>query len=228
MKKAILFDMGDTLVYNLNMDFNKGIKYIYTKTLKCNKDQNSFEVESFKILNDIFGARTVLEFKMIEYIKLLIELFELKFDESIEDIEEGFAYSICDIEFVLDAKKILEYFKNKNYKLILMSNTSFSRRVVLKMLGDLSDYFDEIIISSETVFRKPSQHFFEIGIRKLSLEKENIYYIGNDYYYDVYGSSNSGINSIWFNENNNSKKEKYIVESYKEIQKYSQLIEEDF
>ena len=226
--KGILIDMGDTLIRNNNIDFSKSVNYLYNISSRCNCDKETFIVESLRILNDIFKERKIIEFKMIEYIELLMCLYDLSFDKNIEEIEEEFAYKSCEINMVEDAEQILQYFKKKHYKIILMSNTSFGRKIVLKMLGNLVDYFDDIIISSETVFRKPSGYFFDIGIRKLLLNKKDIYYIGNDFYYDVYGSSEAGINSIWFNEKCVKKDTKLIVENFIEIQKYSQLIDKNF
>ena len=68
------------------------------------------------------------------------------------------------------------------------------------MLGELNCFFDDIIVSSDYPFRKPNHYIFDLGVSKIKMDKKDIYYIGNSFYYDVCGSNESGINSIWFNE----------------------------
>lgn len=228
MHKTIIFDMGETLVHNIDMDFTKSLEYLFESSKHCNVKKDVFIEGGMKILNDIFNERKELEFKMIEYIKLLIDFYELVYDKTIEELEEDFAFKSCKIEFVENSLQILQYFKNKNYQLILLSNTSFSRNVVVKMLDKMVDFFEYIIVSSETVFRKPNKYIFELGIKLSKNSIENIYYIGNDYYYDVFGSSNSNINSIWFNEKKLEKNNKYNVKKYIEIRDFVELINMNF
>lgn len=228
MHKTIIFDMGETLVHNIGMDFTKSLEYLFESSKHCNVKKDVFIENGMKILNDIFNERKELEFKMIEYIKLLIDFYELVYDKTIEELEEDFAFKSCKIEFVENSLQILQYFKNKNYQLILLSNTSFSRNVVVKMLDKMVDFFEHIIVSSETVFRKPNKYIFELGIKFSKNSIENIYYIGNDYYYDVFGSSNSNINSIWFNEKKLEKNNKYNVKKYIEIRDFVELINMNF
>lgn len=228
MHKTIIFDMGETLVHNISMDFTKSLEYLFESSKHCNVKKDVFIEGGMKILNDIFNERKELEFKMIEYIKLLIDFYELVYDKTIEELEEDFAFKSCKIEFVENSLQILQYFKNKNYQLILLSNTSFSRNVVVKMLDKMVDFFEHIIVSSETVFRKPNKYIFELGIKLSKNSIENIYYIGNDYYYDVFGSSNSNINSIWFNEKKLEKNNKYNVKKYIEIRDFIELINMNF
>lgn len=228
MHKTIIFDMGETLVHNIGMDFTKSLEYLFETSKHCNVKKDVFIEGGMKILNDIFNERKELEFKMIEYIKLLIDFYELVYDKTIEELEEDFAFKSCKIEFVENSLQILQYFKNKNYQLILLSNTSFSRNVVVKMLDKMVDFFEHIIVSSETVFRKPNKYIFELGIKLSKNSIENIYYIGNDYYYDVFGSSNSNINSIWFNEKKLEKNNKYNVKKYIEIRDFIELINMNF
>jgi len=228
IKKGIIFDMGDTLVHNKNMTFISSISYLYDVSKNCKLDKKLFIEEAHNILNEIFKNRKFIEFKMSDYIKYLIDLYELEINYSIDDLEEQFAFRSCTIELIDNVKELLEYFKNKQYKLILLSNTSFSRNVVLKMLGDLSHYFDCIILSSETIFRKPHCNIFELGIKQLNMDKNNIYYIGNDYYCDVYGAIMSGIKSIWFNENKVKKDDNFPIKNYIEIHNYNDLINMNF
>lgn len=226
MKKGIIFDMGDTLFYNKNISFKRAIERLYNNIKNqeiINKEE--FIDKSYNVLQEIFNNRKELEFKMIDYLLYIKTLFDIEFNESLENIEEQFAYDSCDYILIDNVIDILKYFKSKNYPMILLSNTSFSKNIIVKILGDLSNYFDEIFVSSDYPFRKPNKCFFELGINKLNLAKRDIFYIGNDYNYDVLGSMNAGVNPIWFNENNI---EKNTENNVKVIRNYLSLIEENF
>lgn len=228
MKKGILIDMGETVVHNGDMNFANSLKKLYNLSNQCNTSENEFIDECLKILNEIFSNREFLEFKMIDYIKFIINKFNLFINKSVEELEEIFAFNSSEVFLVNNIILFLEYLKNKNYPIIMLSNTSFSKNVVCKILGPLTKYFDEIIVSSECVFRKPHKHFFECGIEKFSNNVNEIYYIGNDFYYDVYGSYNSNLKAIWFNENHLNKDSRYDVNEYIEIDNYKQLMDMDF
>ncbi len=229
MKKYILIDVGDTIIHNNNFDFKKALMSIYLLSKNCNVSEDIFINESFNVLNFIFNERKDIEFKMIEYLDFLIKRYELTLDISLERLEEIFLLNSSDISFVDNIEKLLQYFKSKKYEIIVLSNTSYSKRVVCKSLEKLLKYFNEIIVSSESFFRKPNKNFFELGINAFGLvNKDNIYYIGNDYYYDVYGAYNSGIKCIWFNEKNEKPIDYLNVTPYLIIKSYEELIEKDF
>lgn len=228
MCKGILIDMGDTLIHTKNMDFNKSYSMMYelSETKKCSKED--FLNYCKKFYEDIFATRKYLEVRLIDIIKLLTEMFHLSFKISLEDLEVKFALTCCDICKVDNVKNILKYFKSKRYKIVVLSNTCFSRRAIVTMLGDLNEYFDEVIASSEYAVRKPYESFFDLGISKFDLDKRNIYYIGNDYYFDIYGSSRAGLKSIWLNELKIKKDESLPVNEFIEISNYNELIDMEF
>lgn len=231
MKKGILIDMGETIVHNINIDYTKSLDKLYE--LIINKEQisiskNGFIIQAKEILFEIFNFRNNIEFKMIDYLRLLIDLFNLEFSLTIYELEEVFLFNSCEIKIVDNIEKLFIYFKQKCYPIILVSNTSFSKNLIIKVLGDLYYFFDDIIVSSDYPFRKPNKNIFSIGIKKINLDKNNIYYIGNDFNVDVIGAYNSGINPIWFNENKLNKIEKNSKMIYREINDYSELIDENF
>lgn len=221
MKKGILIDMGETIVHNYDVNYELALHKIYDLINNKNEvliDKKYFINYSLKILNSIFNNRSYIEFKMIDYIRLLKDMFNLEFTISLEEVELLFCLNSCKMKFVEDIETILKYFKEKQYPIILLSNTSYSKNVIKTILSDLNKYFDDIIVSSDYPLRKPNEDIFNIGITKLNvnnhIEKNNIYYIGNDYNIDIIGAYNVGINPIWFNENdnkiNNLKSVKYL------------------
>ncbi len=217
-------DMGDTLIHINDFSFNRSLNHIYELAYNPKIDKESFLNFAHLIQEELFNNRLYIEIKCKDYIRLLVERFRLKFSYTIEELEWEFANKIGEITYVNDVEEILKYFKSKNYKLIVLSNTMFSSNVITKQLNKLSLYFDEIIASGDYAARKPDKSFFELGIGRLNLPKEDIVYIGNDYFFDVYGANNAGLDCIWLNENNILPNDKYKCEKYKMILSYKELL----
>lgn len=228
MKKGILIDMGETIVHNYDINYELTLHKVYE--LIDNKKEiieNDFVNHSFKILNSIFKNRSYIEFKMVDYIKLIKDIFNIKFTISLEEVEQLFYLNCCKTTLVENIEQLLKYFKEKNYPIILLSNTSYSKNVIKNALGKLNKYFDDIIVSSDYPIKKPNVDIFNVGIAKINLNKENIFYIGNNYDVDIIGAYNAGINPIWFNENRTKIIKKEDI-TYLEINNFLDLISTSF
>lgn len=228
MKKGILIDMGETIVHNYDINYELALHKVYE--LIDNKKEiieNDFVNHSFKILNSIFKNRSYIEFKMVDYIKLIKDIFNIKFTISLEEVEQLFYLNCCKTTLVENIEQLLKYFKEKNYPIILLSNTSYSKNVIKNALGKLNKYFDDIIVSSDYPIKKPNVDIFNVGIAKINLNKENIFYIGNNYDVDIIGAYNAGINPIWFNENRTKIIKKEDI-TYLEINNFLDLISTSF
>lgn len=224
MKKGILIDMGETIIHNYDVNYELALHKVHEVIDNRNEIiENDFVKYCLKILNNIFNNRSYIEFKMIDYIRLIKDIFNIKFTISLEEVELLFCLNSCKTKYVEKVEQVLKYFKEKNYPIILLSNTSYSKNTIKSILGELNKYFDDIIVSSDYPLRKPNEDIFNVGIAKLCLDKENIFYIGNDYNVDIIGAYNAGINPIWFNENN-IKINKNNQIKYLEIHNYLDLI----
>ena len=203
IKKGILIDVGETLVYNYNINFANGFSKVFDLAIEPKIKKEEYVNYANSMLKDIFNNRSAIEFKMIDLINQVNEYFDLCYDKTVYELEDVFAFNSFDVSFVEGAEEILSYFKQKEYKVIVISNTSFSKNIIKKMLGKLNCFLDDVIVSSNYPLKKPHHGIFDIGISKLGLNTSDIYYIGNSFYHDVKGSIKAGINSIWFNKDNN-------------------------
>lgn len=229
MKKGILIDMGDTIVHNLGMSFKRALEHVYELNKNKKVSKTKYLKDSLQIINDCFKTRTIIEVRAIDFLRLISETFNLEFDKPLEEVEIEFANSFSKIERVKNIEELLIYFKEKGYPIVVLSNTCFSNKTIRLMLGDLNKYFDDVIVSSEYMARKPYKAFFDLGLSKFKgVNKRDIYYIGNSFYNDVYGANNASIYPIWFNEKKEKKPDNLNVNDYIEITNYNQLIEMDF
>lgn len=228
MNKGILIDMGGTLIHTKNMDFTRSLNFIYDNAHSKGCTKEEYINYGLKLITDIFNKRKYIEVRLIDFIKLINETLHVKINYTLEDLEVLFAEKCSDISKVKDVDKVLKYFKNKGYKIVVLSNTCFSRRAIISLLGDLNQYFDEVIASSECMVRKPYEAFFELGISKFDLKRDEIYYIGNDFYFDIYGSTRANLKSIWLNEDNKEYDKSLGARNFIIINNYQELIDKGF
>jgi putative hydrolase of the HAD superfamily len=83
----------------------------------------------------------------------------------------------------------------------VLSNWDGSLKNVLRDLG-LMQFFDFVLVSSETGIQKPQREFFEQGLRLAqaeysTLQAQQCYYVGDHYDGDVAGARNAGMIPVW-------------------------------
>lgn len=112
-------------------------------------------------------------------------------------------------------KETLEKLQGMGKKIFLLSNAQ--RAFTEKELSDagLTDYFDDIFISSDKEIKKPQKEFLELLVSKNRLSIDKCVMIGNDIFSDVGVAAKNGMNSIFLNTYDFS--EKKIDEEIKKL-----------
>ena len=94
-------------------------------------------------------------------------------------------------------KEILKGLKERGAGVYLLSNAqSCFTRYELDKLG-LTPLFDDIIISSEATYKKPSGEIFKIAFEKFGISPEDSVYVGNDMRDDVLGAHGAGMRTAY-------------------------------
>lgn len=65
----------------------------------------------------------------------------------------------------------------------------------------LDRFFNFVIISSEYGLRKPDPGMFEKALQKMHLRPDEIIFVGNDMFRDIFGAHNLGIKTVFFRTN---------------------------
>ncbi len=84
-----------------------------------------------------------------------------------------------------------------NYKIGLLSNAASNLIRDIFTLNDLGKYFDEIVISSEVGYIKPSKEIFNIMLDRLNIQTSEALFI-DDNHRNIEGAEKIGIKSILF------------------------------
>ena len=83
-------------------------------------------------------------------------------------------------------------------------------------------YFQPIIVSGDLGFRKPDKRIFEAALNGLDLPPENVLFVGNDMYRDIYGAKQFGMKTVFFSSNQgrqtaNGVEPDYIIYRFAEL-----------
>jgi len=88
---------------------------------------------------------------------------------------------------------------SKNYKLHIITN-GFSEVQDIKLTkSNLKQYFDVIVCSEETGYKKPHKTVFNTALNKAKTTNKQSVMIGDSYEADVIGALRAGMKAIWFN-----------------------------
>ncbi len=201
MKYTSLFlDLDNTL-----LDFNMAEKVAVKKVLeKHNLPCDDFAVKTYSQINRSFWER----FERGEIQKS--EIFEGRFKTFCETfnktcdtatLSEEYVQFLSEGYYTVDgAFEILDYLKEKGYKLYATTNglsTTQYRRI--KESG-LEPYFDKVFVSEDANHQKPEKEYFDFVIENIpEKDKSKILVIGDSQSSDILGAINSGFDSCWYN-----------------------------
>jgi putative hydrolase of the HAD superfamily len=95
--------------------------------------------------------------------------------------------------------EILEYLKNKDYKMHLITNGFESVQFKKIKNSNLADYFTEVITSEASNSLKPNKEIFEYALKVSNANVETSIMIGDNEDADIQGAINVGMDSIFVN-----------------------------
>jgi putative hydrolase of the HAD superfamily len=120
-----------------------------------------------------------------------------------------------------DVRDVLDELSGR-YKLAALSDAQSAWALPEMRAVDLEKYFHPIIVSGDLGYRKPDPRIFQAALDGLRLPPENVLFVGNDMYRDVYGASQMDLKTVFFSSNQGRKKAKgaepdYIIYQFAEL-----------
>ena len=101
-----------------------------------------------------------------------------------------------------EVKDVLNNLKEKNYKLVILSNGTPSLLNELVKSNNLDNIFDDIFSIEEVGIYKPDSKVYDMPIKKYKIQKNEVAFLSANTW-DVSGGGNYGYNAVWVNRNNN-------------------------
>lgn len=208
MKKAILFDLYDTILKDVSFDFKAGIKWLYDTyfTQTCTWEELKEYEETFWPL---FAKRREDNSEVClirDEIAKLFEKFDVALPEDLMELDYAIMNQIQKETLLDEVRETLEDLQKQGVPMYILSNSIFTGKATERLLEDFGilQYFTKVYASADYGVRKPGERFFGIAIKEMlethpGMEKNDILYVGNDYVTDVQGANAAGLDVAWYN-----------------------------
>jgi len=123
------------------------------------------------------------------------------------------------------AQEILNYLKNKNYRLFIITNGF--KEVQFKKLesSNLLSFFEKIFISEVIKAPKPAKEIFDMAVKSSNARKTKSLMVGDDWDVDIMGAVNAGIDAVHYNPENSSDAAEELKQGSPKIITISNLVE---
>lgn len=221
MKYSSLFlDLDNTL-----LDFNKAEYYAAKKLFeKYGLPCDDKAIKTYSSINYAFWKRFENgEIKKDDIYENRFKVFcdFYKTTADTKNMSKDYFINLSEGYYTVDGTfEILDYLKDKNYRLYATTNgmslTQFKR---IENSG-LKPYFEKVFVSEDACHQKPEKEYFEYVLKNIpEKDKSKILIIGDSQSSDILGGINIGIDTCWFNPNG----EKSIHTSKYEISDLLQL-----
>ena len=204
----LIFDLFQTLVEDIHIDFNLGLRPFWETYYKdkCSFDEiKAYGEELFIHMLNLH--RQGLEFP---FVKDELPMYAEKYGGDVIDMsieEEAEFLCRCNKERVYDGlTEMLESFKKEQIPMFVLSNSGFRAGALRLMLDShgIGKYFERIWSSADFGMVKPSADIFNMAIGEIldrypDSTKEDMLFVGDTYETDIAGAHNAGLKNVWIN-----------------------------
>ena len=220
-KKILLIDLDNTLI-----DFNECARHSIINAFDelgftyTEKVFETFICENVKIWKRLEKGEITKPQLRANRWNIILGKLGIDFDGTV--IEEMFENGVARGAYPVDgAYDLLDYLYGKYQMYIVSNGFRFVQESRLK-IGDFEKYFDGVFVSEDIGIPKPAKEFFDYCFESLNNpSKSEIMLIGDSISADITGGINYGLDTIWFNKNNEPLPENiaptYTIRSLEEI-----------
>lgn len=197
-RPVVLLDVDDTL-----LDFHRAEAAALTKTLlRLGVEPKPETLRRYSQINA--SQWELLEDGVITRETVLTRRFELLFEELGLEISGALARDLYEANlakghyFIPGAPELLKALYGR-YRLYIVSNGTAAVQAGRIGSAGIAGYFEEIFISEELGFDKPSREFFDRCFARIKdLDRERTVIVGDSLTSDIRGGINAGIKTCWF------------------------------
>lgn len=206
--RVIVFDLFDTLLHDIKFDFDSGLSYLYENILSKDTDKAEFLDYAATYWKGLYDKRSEDNSEVAFEDELLDfqNKYGFKVNYQLEDILFNFALEVNATELFNDTISTLEQLNLLGIPVYLLSNSIFKKNVMKKIINqyDLEKYFINIHFSADYKVRKPHKDLFKIVFDDIknydaSIEKEQVYFIGDNFEADILGAESFGFTPVFIN-----------------------------
>lgn len=206
--KWIFFDYGQTLVDEVVFDSRAGADAMFDHIVDnpYNVTKQEFFETTMKLNFDTAryvgepAMQNPIEISDTAFNTMLFSYYDLTFDCDRETLAHIFWDAAAPGKPTPHIDALLAYLRGMQIHTGVISNTAFDEKTMRARLSRLfpEHQFEQIICSSNYAIRKPSHWIFDVAARKAHTENQNIWYCGDDPYFDIMGAAEAGMQAVWY------------------------------
>lgn len=202
MKKAVLFDLDDTL-YDYEPVHKIALSKVYSvfnkKVMKISKEKFTrlFNLSKTEIHQELSG--TASSHNRVLYFQRLVEKTHNTVDPEII-LKLYYAYwgtFLNNMKLRKGVLDTLKKLKKQDLKVVLVSD--LTTNIQLKKIGKLriTKYIDYLVTSEEAGSEKPHLIMFLLALKKLNMLPNEVLFVGDSQNKDVSGANAAGMDTAW-------------------------------
>ncbi len=215
MIRGLIFDLNGTLIDILT---NEGDDNLY-RTLSNLLDYQGISLSPDmvrKLYSDLNKAQRrrspeqYPEFDVIALFRDIIDVYATDFTRSLPEekqqwlptlLAETFrAASRYQLQLYPEVIEVLDELRGQ-YRMAAVSDGQKIWAIPELQSVGLDGFFYPVVVSSDFGYRKPDSRIFQHALDGMGLAPEEVIFIGNDMYRDVYGAAQLGMKSVFFRSN---------------------------
>ena len=199
--KMVLFDYGNTLIYEPGWDNHGSVKALYSLIESNPYSVTEEELDTFilTLFEDIRVLRgDLIEIHEYPFLRYVLEYFDLKLSVPFPEAEWIMWNGMSKGKEMPGAAEMLKALDKMGIRTGVISNLCWSGETLKRRLKSIfpEHEFEFVMTSSEYIFRKPERHIFELALRKAKLEVCDVWYAGNSLVCDVKGAHDAGMYAV--------------------------------
>lgn len=220
--RAILFDLGNTLLYNPHPwapILTRAERALAESLCRSGLDLDceNFHLDFKKGLKDYYARRDEDLFESTTESMLRRLLAEKGFSDTpaaiIRDALDAF-YAVTQENWVVedDTLSTLSQLQDRGYRMGIVSNAADHKDVQeLVEKACIEPFLDFVVTSASCSYRKPHARIFEISLAHWGLQPYEAAMVGDTLDADVLGANEIGIYSIWITRRANTNPKTSII-----------------
>ncbi len=187
--KAIIFDIGGTVLEERRYDLEAGVRVVIGGDL----DIAAQVCREFR--SEVHDSHAVD--REVDLPKWLAKRLSLRDDMA--TLEDSLWDAIATLVPVRGTEAVLCRLKSDRIPLAAISNAPFCGRILeanLEKYG-LRSYFQFVVSSADVGFRKPAAAIYEAALSRLGVAADQTWFIGDTLHEDIVGAARAGLQPIW-------------------------------